>query len=255
MQRRALKIEYDGSDFFGWQLQPHVRTVQGELESAIALATGEENRVVLHGAGRTDAGVHALAQVAHFDSGSPHDPGTFMKAINYWLADDVSVRTVRNTGPEFHARFSAERKTYRYCIIISESKRPLSERYCLRRRSMPDVEKMNACARLIIGKHDFAAFTASGSDNEHTEKTIFRCEWIQDGDLLHYVVEGDGFTYNMVRNLVGSMLEIGGGSAGPEEFLRVMRSGERVLAGPTAPAGGLTLVAVKYPEDLDPFRR
>ncbi len=254
MPRRAIIIEYDGTDFCGWQLQPSVRTIQGELERAIALAAGHEGRIVLHGAGRTDSGVHARAQVAHFDSDCAHKPDTWRRAINYWLPDDVSVTAVREASQEFHARFSVERKTYVYSVIISGVERPLHRRFRIRCRRRPDVHSMNACARFIVGENDFAAFTASGADTESTVKTIFRSEWIEDGRFLSYLVEGDGFTYNMVRTLVGTMLEVGAGKASCEDFASALESKERIRAGPTAPAKGLMLTAIKYPKIIDPFR-
>jgi len=251
--RRALKIEYDGSDFHGWQLQPAVRTVQGALERAVGLASGERGRVVLHGAGRTDAGVHARAQVAHFDSTVAHDPETFMRAINYWLPEDVSVTALNEVSGDFHARFSVEKKTYCYSIIRSISRRPLSERYCLRWRKKPEVDLLNACANIIVGYHDFSAFTSSGGDAAGTEKNIFRSEWVEHGELLRYFVVGDGFTYNMVRSLVGTMLEAAEGNISVQGFAEIMETGDRALAGPTAPARGLMLVDVKYPDLIDPF--
>ncbi len=251
MQRRLVKIEYDGTDFFGWQLQPGVRTVQGEMEKAVARASGSTDRVVVHGAGRTDSGVHALSQMAHFDSDATHSPSTFLNAVNYWLSGhDVSVIGLWEVPAGFHARFDVVKKTYRYSIIISEMKRPLYERYCTRLREMPNIDVLNTCAQKIRGKHDFAAFTSAGSKVTSTTRHIFESKWVSEGDLLHYYVEGNGFTYNMVRSLVGTMLEAGSGKRNVEDFHNALESRNRPDAGPTAPARGLTLYEVKYPVQL-----
>jgi len=256
MGRRLLKIEYDGTNFCGWQLQPDVRTVQGELERAVSKAAGKNTRTVLHGAGRTDAGVHALSQMAHFDSHSSHSCHTYLHAINFWLSThDISVRAIYEVPDNFHARFDAVKKTYRYSIILSETKRPLFERYCTRIDRKVDINSLNSAAELIKGTHDFASFTASGGDTESTVRTIFNSHWIREGDMLNYFIEGSGFTYNMVRNLVGSMTEVGCGGFSLKKFESILECNDRKQAGPTAPPGGLMLYEICYGRSLSLFNK
>ena len=252
MRRIAVKLEYDGTDFLGWQLQAEGRTVQGALEEAARKATGGAERVVVQGAGRTDAGVHAEGQVAHFDTDSHLEPDVMVRALNYWLPADVAVLQAQQAPAGFHARFSAVGKLYRYRVLRSPQRRPLKARHCLRPATPPDLAAMQACASQLLGVHDFAAFTSAGGDAT-TTRTILRSEWIEEGDELHFLIHGDGFTYNMVRALVGTMLEAGRGAISPRQFSQILCSRDRAAAGPTAPAHGLVLVEVYYPPEAHPF--
>ncbi len=254
MRRIAIRLEYDGTDLLGWQLQTHGRTGQGMLEDAVRRATGARQRVPVLGASRTDSGVHALGQVAHFDSASHLAPDVLLRALNYWLPADVAVLRAQQAPEGFHARFSAVGKLYRYRVLRSPQRRPLRARHCLRPATPPDLAAMQACATQLLGMHDFAAFTSAGGNAASTtSRTILRSEWIEAGDELHFLIHGDGFTYNMVRALVGTMLEAGRGALSPARFSQILRSRDRAAAGPTAPPHGLALVEVYYPPEADPF--
>jgi len=253
MRRIAIKVEYDGTDFEGWQLQAEGRTVQGAVEEAVGKAAGSEERVTVHGAGRTDAGVHAEGQVAHFDTACDLAPEVLVRAINHWLPGGVSCRAAAEAAEDFHARFGAAGKLYRYRVLCSAEPRPLRERYCLRVFQPLDAAAMGECARAVAGEHDFASFASESWNYDSTVRTVTRSEWIEAGDEMHYLIEADGFLYNMVRALVGTMLEAGEGKLTPEAFAQVLEARDRKAAGRTAPAHGLTLVEVHYPPECDPF--
>ena len=253
MRRIAVKIEYDGTDSAGWQLQADERTTQGVVEQAVRKATGAVDRVPVQGASRTDAGVHAEGQVAHFDTGCQLQPWVIVRALNYWLPRDVSVLAAREVTADFHARFSATGKLYRYGVVCCREPRPLRERYRLREPCSLDLSAMQGCAELIVGTRDFASFTTKKQEGQGTVRTVWRSEWTQAGDELHYYVEADGFLYNMVRALVGTMLNAGRGKLTPDEFERILHAQDRRAAGLTAPSHGLTLVKVDYGEQYDLF--
>jgi tRNA pseudouridine38-40 synthase len=247
MRRIMLTLEYDGTAFCGWQLQPDERTGQAVLEEAIARTTGVRSRV--HAASRTDSGVHAEGQVAHFDTESDLPAWQFVRALNYWLPDDISVLDGHEVGEEFHARFGASAKLYRYRILRSRPPRPLRERFALRIWRPLDTGAMQECAALLAGRHDFTSFASEHSEVEGRERTVLGSEVVEDEDELHYVVRADGFLYNMVRIIVGTLLEVGYGRMTTAEFADALEARDRSAAGPTAPAKGLTLVRVEYPND------
>jgi tRNA pseudouridine38-40 synthase len=247
MRRIMLTLEYDGTGFCGWQLQPDDRTGQAVLEEAMAQVTGARSRV--HAASRTDSGVHAEGQVAHVDTDSALPAGRLLRALNYWLPDDISVIDAREVGEDFHARFGAASKLYRYRILRSRSPRPLRDRFAFRVWRELDVPAMQECAALLTGTHDFTSFASEHSEVENHERTVLRSELIEDGDELHYMVRADGFLYNMVRIAVGTLLEVGYGNMTVEEFAGALSARDRNAAGPTARARGLTLLAVEYPND------
>ena len=242
--RLHLTIEYDGTDFFGWQLQAEGRTVQGVVEEAVRRVTQESVRVT--GASRTDSGVHAEGQAAHFDTASPLDAERFVPALNFYLPPDVSVLSCRQVDAAFHARFSAVSKLYRYRVLRSRPRRPLRERFVLREWRALDEAAMRRCAALLVGEHDFASFASEHDASEDTVRRVTRSELIVCDDELHYLVEANGFLYNMVRAIVGTLLEVGRGQTAEDEFARVLSARHRPAAGPTAPARGLTLVRVQY---------
>jgi len=246
VRRIALKIEYDGTGFLGWQLQRAGRTVQGALEDAAGRATDSQRRLPVHGAGRTDAGVHALGQVAHFDTDSALPAEVLLRAVNHWLPKDVSVLGCWEVPQDFHSRFTAVSKIYRYRVLPCSVRRPMAERYCLREPGPLDLAAMQQCACLIEGSHDFASFATEKREGQNTLRTVLRSEWREQGGELQYWVEADGFLYNMVRALVGAMLDAGRGRLSACEFRRIMEARDRRTAGRTAPPHGLTLVEVKY---------
>ncbi|MFO8008918.1 MAG: tRNA pseudouridine(38-40) synthase TruA [Candidatus Brocadiia bacterium] len=247
MRRLLLTLEYDGTDFSGWQVQPEGRTVQGALEEAVRRTTGEQVRVC--GAGRTDAGVHAEGQTAHFDTESDLDPERMRGALNHYLPADASVLDCRRVAADFDAQRRATSKLYRYRILISGPRRPLRERYVLRRWQPLDIRKMAECAALLEGEHDFTSFASEHATVQSCVRRILRSELVESGDELHYFIEGEGFLYNMVRIIVGTLIEVGRGYMDPGEFADALAARDRTAAGPTAAARGLTLVCVRYPDD------
>lgn len=245
MRRRIkLIVEYDGTDFYGFQRQPGLRTVDQVLEKAIARVTGEEVRVLA--AGRTDAGVHALGQVVVFDTCSVIPAQRFAPALNSWLPEDVQIVSSEECAPDFNPRHAALSKTYRYLIYRQKAGYTLWRRYAHFYDRPLDLEAMQAAARLVVGRHDFAAFMASGSAVKDTVREVYSFEVREEMPWLTMEINGNGFLYHMVRNLAGSLLEVGRGAVTVEEFADVLNSGDRSMAGPTAPAQGLYLVEVRY---------
>ena len=246
MRRIRTIISYDGTGYVGWQVQPNGVSVQALLEKALFELTGEQIRV--EGSGRTDSGVHAKAQVAHFDTEARMAADKFAIAMNMHLPPDIRVLFSEECDPSFHARFSAKRKTYRYTVQLGPHADVFLRTTSLHLHYMPDEKAMQQAAGYVIGTHDFNAFKCADSAMENTVRTIERSEWTRDGNLLVYTVEGNGFLYNMVRILVGTMLEIGSGKRKPEDLLNAINNGNRKDAGATAPAHGLCLCRVVYPD-------
>lgn len=247
MRRLMLTLEYDGTHFLGWQIQAEGRTVQGVLEEALARAGGGSPRVA--GASRTDSGVHAEGQVAHFDTGSRLTAREFLKAANHWLPADVAVLGCCEAPMDFHARFSATSKLYRYRILRSVVRRPLREGRTVRIWRPLDVAAMRDCAALLVGEHDFTSFASEHTEAQGKVRRVLRSELLEREDELHYLVEADGFLYNMVRIIAGTLLAVGGGKMTPEQFGQALDAHRRSAAGPTAPARGLTLLRVGYAND------
>ncbi len=243
MKRIRMVVQYDGTAYVGWQTQPNGLAVQERIERELLKLTGA--RTVLHASGRTDSGVHALAQVAHFDTESRIPPDKFAYALNAGLPADIRI-LFRGEAEGFHARFDVLKKHYRYNIQHSAHASAFTRTTALHVHTALDVAAMNAAAQLLLGTHDFSAFRAAGTTVESAVRTIYRSEWAEDGCLLHYDVAGSGFLYNMVRILVGTMLEIGQGRRAPDSIARALASGDRRDAGPTAPAHGLFLSRVEY---------
>lgn len=240
-----LLLEYDGSHYHGWQRQKGDLTIQQVLEEALERLTGEP--VKLLGSGRTDAGVHALGQVANFRTSSTIPLKAFHEGLNSMLPYDIAVLEAREASPEFHARKSALSKTYEYRILNRPSRSPLHHHYGWWVSHLLDLEAMAAGAAALLGEHDFSAFRASGSGNRNPVRRILAAGWqTHPGGWRRFSITGNGFLRGMVRSLVGTMVEIGKGKAGPELLAELLQSGERRRAGPTAPAQGLYLVEVVY---------
>ncbi len=246
MRRIRLIISYDGTNYVGWQVQPNGVSVQALLEKALFELTGEQIRV--EGSGRTDSGVHAKAQVAHFDTEARMAADKFAIAMNMHLPPDIRVLFSEEYDPTFHARFSAKRKVYSYTVQLGPHADVFLRTTSLHLHYMPDVESMQKAAAAVIGTHDFNAFKCADSLMENTVRTITRSEWNRNGNLLVYTVEGNGFLYNMVRILVGTMLEIGSGKRPVSDMENAIETGSRTSAGATAPARGLRLERVIYPD-------
>ena len=247
MKRIRMVIQYDGTAYVGWQTQPNGLAVQKRIEQELLKITG--TRAVLHASGRTDSGVHALAQVAHFDTESRIPPDKFAYALNAGLPADIRI-LYSGEAEGFHARFDVMKKHYRYNIQHSAHASALTRTTALHVHTVLDASAMNEAASLFLGTHDFSAFHAAGTTVESAVRTIYRSEWTKEGCLLRYDVAGSGFLYNMVRILVGTMLEIGQGRRAPDSVARALESGDRRDAGPTAPAHGLMLSRVEY-RDFD----
>jgi tRNA pseudouridine38-40 synthase len=255
-----LILSYDGTDFAGWQVQPGRTTVQGALASAIGRLSGEN--VLPQGSGRTDAGVHALAQVASFVSASAIPAENWMRALNDILPASIRVLEATEAGPEFHARKAAHAKTYRYRIHRAAICPPFLARYVWHYPYPLQESEMVEAGSVVVGEHDFTSFAAVDaergeqmalSENIRTAyvritnvRTIFSSHWTREGDELIYTVRGSGFLHHMVRNLVGTFLLIGKGTVSLEDFRWILDARDRTSAGPTAPARGLYLVEVEY---------
>ena len=246
---RTLKftLQYDGTDYVGWQRQPTGVSIQGLLEEALAPIEG--SHVTVHGAGRTDAGAHAMGQVASAAMTSDLDERTMARALNAVLPTAVRVLIVEEVDPQFHARFSARSKTYEYRIINAPFASAFLRRYVWHIPQPLDIEAMRTAAGPLVGTHDFAGFQGTGTSVATTERTILDLE-IEDGagfDLPMVVrITGDGFLRYMVRNIVGTLVEVGVGRWDPWRLLAVLDSRERATAGPTAPPHGLFLTQVTY---------
>jgi len=252
VRQRNLKLilSYDGTEFSGWQVQPDAATVQGTLASAIGRITGE--KVLPQGSGRTDAGVHALAQVMTFVISSPVPTENFLKALNDILPATVRVLDVKEMPAEFHARHSARGKTYRYRIYREAICPPFLARYVWHYPYPLNEEAMASASGLVVGEHDFTSFAAvdpeRGREGEPVSnvRTIFSSAWERVGDELIYTVRGSGFLHHMVRNLVGTFILIGRGTLHVDDVTQIMEARNRSAAGATAPAAGLYLVNVEY---------
>ena len=245
-----LTLAYDGHDFAGWQVQPDRPTIQGTLVSVFEHLTGE--KVLPQGSGRTDAGVHALAQTASVAIRSPIPAANLVRALNDVLPRSIRVLAVEEMPPEFHARKSARAKTYHYRIFRREICPPFLARYVYHHPYPLDEERMAEAAKVVEGTHDFTSFAAvdpeRGQDGEEVNnvRTIYRAEFTRSGDELLYTVRGNGFLHHMVRNLVGTFLMAGKGSLKLDEVRRILDLRDRSAAAATAPASGLYLVSVEY---------
>lgn len=247
MRRIKILVSYDGTDYHGWQVQPGLPTIQGVLEAVISGVEGREVQVA--GSGRTDAGVHAAAQVAAFSIENPIPVENLRHAMNRLLPRDIRVLSVEEAGPDFHPRFQAKRKTYEYRIFRAEICSPFERRYVCHHPYPLNVEEMIALAPLLEGEHDFAAFAASDDRDEldlSKVRTIFCSRLTLDGDRLIYRVTGSGFLKHMVRNIVGVLLEVGKGNVDRAGFLARLEPGCEISPGPTSPARGLFLISVEY---------
>ena len=242
MQNYKLVLAYDGTDFRGWQRQPEERTVQGAVEEAIFKIT--RKRTAVHGAGRTDAGVHALGQAADFGSATRLAESDLFRALNAVLPWDVRIISLEKARPDFHARKCAKSKIYQYRIVRSRQVSPFDFRYALHWPYPLDLRAMRAAAPLFVRRADFTAF--SSNRERDPVRTVRRSEIRKKGDEVVYTIEAKGFLRYMVRTIVGTLLEIGAEKMGPEDVEEIFRRKERRLAGPTAPAKGLCLLRVDY---------
>ena len=240
-----LLIEYDGSHYHGWQRQKGDRSIQGEIEAALETITA--GRVTLIGSGRTDAGVHALGQVANFQCDTGLEPAALMNALNSLLANDIVIMACDPVHASFHARYDVRSKVYQYRILNRALPAAIGRQYAWFIRKTLNPEAMRAALTHIIGRHDFRAFEGTGSVRQHTIRHVFSAELTeQQGRFLIFQIEADGFLRYMVRNIVGTLVDVGLEKLNPHDFKRILDSKDRSQAGATAPAHGLTLIKVNY---------
>ncbi len=246
--RVLLTVSYDGTLFCGWQIQEGKRTVQKEIEEALFSVFNREIRVTA--SGRTDSGVHALAQKAHFDVESNIPADKIADCLNRILPDDVKIVSSEEVGADFDANRTAKRKTYCYSIYHSDKIQPLKERYAVKYSLKPNISKMREAADILEGEHDFKAFCASGSTVKTTVRTIYKIDIAEEKNLLGHELKiyvcGNGFLYNMVRSIAGELLDISSGRLSLESLKTALETGDRSLIGKTMPAKGLMLVDVVY---------
>ena len=251
-RRLKLTVSYDGTRFVGWQRQAEGESIQGALEHALARFEGRP--VVVHGAGRTDAGVHALGQVASASVTCAHETAAIARGLNVQLPGDIRVRQLEEAASDFHARFSARSKSYRYVLRIMPVASPFDRAYAWHLPEPLDLEAMQAAAATVVGTHDFVAFQSTGSDPNGTVRTVTRSElialrpWLgcDTEAVVAYEIEGNGFLRHMVRALVGTLVDIGRGRRTAASMAALLAGGTRATAGVTAPAHGLFLVRVNY---------
>jgi tRNA pseudouridine38-40 synthase len=239
-----LTISYDGLNYSGWQQQRGKRTIQGELERAVGELTGVF--IKINGTSRTDAGVSALGQVANFLIDSPIPAKNFVNAINHRLPKDIVVTEAVEVERDFDASGSAKSKLYRYTIFTGKNRNVLKTRNCWHRPAALDTAAMDAAAKMLIGKKDFKSFASAADKRESSIRTVMQCEVTQEDKWVYIDIVADRFLYNMVRNIVGTLVEIGRGKWKPEKIDEILEAKKRTAAGPIAPAAGLCLIWIKY---------
>ncbi|MCC8075960.1 MAG: tRNA pseudouridine(38-40) synthase TruA [Clostridiales bacterium] len=239
-----MTLLYDGTRYYGWEHQPGRDTIQGKLEAVLERMCGAPVEVI--GAGRTDAGVHAKGMVASFQVETERAPEEIRDYLNRYLPDDIAVKEVREAAPRFHARYKAVGKTYCYTCFDGPVKPVFNRRYVTRLDAAPDLEAMRRAAAILQGEHDFRSFCGNPKMKKSTVRTVDTIEIVRKGGYLYFNVHGTGFLQNMVRILVGTLLEVGYGRMKPEQMADILEARDRRLAGPTAPPEGLCLVKVDY---------
>jgi tRNA pseudouridine38-40 synthase len=244
-QRIRMTVAYDGTSFSGWQVQSRDRTVQGVVEEALAVM--EKQPVRITAAGRTDSGVHARGQVVHFDTSiASIEAAKFAPALNSLLPPDVRISESSAAGPDFHARFGAVARTYRYFLFRGSGESPFVRPFCYARKNLPSAAVLNRTVAPLVGEHDFTPFTAAGDPSPTKVRTIYQAAFLEKGGMLEFRITGNAFLWRMVRSIVGTVLEIAEEEAPDEKMRSILRSGRRDMAGTTAPARGLFFWKVHY---------
>ena len=240
-----ISVAYDGTHFSGWQRQADQPTIQGELERVLSIILNQD--ITIHGSGRTDAGVHARAQVAHFQAATQLTPQTIQKGVNSLMKAPVVIHNCVLTHQNFHSQYHAASKEYRYYILNQEDPCAIGRDYVWHVKPKLDIKVMNFCCEHLLGTHDFKAFENTGSPRSSTVRTIFAAHWVAlTENRLEFTICASGFLKNMVRNIVGTLKDAGTGKIDPEQFKFIIESCQRPLAGATAPAKGLFLHQVNY---------
>lgn len=244
MKRVKLTIAYDGTDYCGWQIQDNGITVEEVINSKLSELLGEEVAVI--GASRTDSGVHALGNVAVFDTDSRIPAEKMSYALNQRLPEDITIQKSEEVPLDFHPRFCNSTKTYEYSILNRRFDMPIYRLYTHFVYMPLDIEKMQQAAKYIVGEHDFKSFCSTRTQVENTVRTIYSLEVTSDNDIIRIRVSGSGFLYNMVRIIVGTLIKVGLNVYPPEYVLEILNKKDRTFAGPKAPAKGLTLIGIQY---------
>jgi len=245
----VLVVEYDGRNYYGFQWQAKLPTIQAELERAIHELTGESSRVIA--ASRTDAGVHARGQVVSFRTKSALSPQTFVRALNYYLPRDIAVKGACKVNMDFNVRRDAVSREYDYCILNSSTRSPLFEGFAYFVPRKLNIKVMNRMCKFLEGEHDFASFAAALGKLGSTTRTVYEAKVTKEDEMVTYHMTANSFLPHQVRNTVGLLIRIGLGKVGLEELQQIMEAKRLGLAGPTAPAHGLCLTKVNYPKDLE----
>ena len=244
MKRVMLTVAYDGTAYHGWQVQPNGVTIEGELNRVLRDLTGEKIQVI--GASRTDAGVHGLCNIAVFDTESNIPGEKFSYALNQRLPEDIKVVDSCEVAEDFHPRHVSSKKTYEYKIYNAKFPDPTKRLYSHFTYTSLNVEKMQQAASYLVGEHDFKSFCAPAAVVETTVRTLYKAEVIQDEEYIRIRVQGNGFLYNMVRIIAGTLMEVGSGKRQPEDIKTILEAKDRNAAGPTAPARGLMLINYEF---------
>jgi len=239
-----LHISYDGADYHGWQVQPGQQTVQGEITNAVERLTGQTVRV--NGSSRTDAGVSALGQVANIRIDTPVPTENLARALTERLPADIAINKAIDVSDDFDAIRSTKSKMYRYTIFTGSQTPVLQIRHCWHRVGKLDIPAMDKAAKLLTGKKDFKSFASAGDSRESSVRTILSCDVSSDEKQVYIDVQANGFLYNMVRNIVGTLVEVGRGKWPAEKITEILEARDRTAAGPIAPASGLCLMWIKY---------
>ena len=248
----VLIMEYDGTNYHGFQLQASLPTIQGETEKALWKLTGERSRVIA--ASRTDAGVHAKGQVVSFRTRSSLPLETFINGLNYYLPRDIAVKAAHRVSDSFNVRRSALSREYNYYILNSQTRSPMRQGFSYLVGGHLDIEAMNQACQALIGEHDFASFASSiGVGIKNTIRRVYRAEMEQNGELAVFNVVANSFLPHQVRNTVGALIKVGLGKMTVDEFHRIMKAKKPALAGPTAPACGLCLMRINYPHPFEGY--
>ncbi|MEZ4600489.1 MAG: tRNA pseudouridine(38-40) synthase TruA [Syntrophotaleaceae bacterium] len=244
MRTIKLTLEYDGTEYVGWQRQPNGLSIQQIVEEALGQVL--QASVRLHSSGRTDAGVHARGMIAHFRTDRNLPLSAFREGVNRYLPRDIAIRAAEEAAENFHSRFDARGKWYRYTLYLNQVPSPLQWRYSWHIRGSLDLQAMADAARGFVGLHDFSAFRTAGCEARSTEKEIYSFEILREGDLVHLDVKGSGFLRNMVRVMVGTLVEIGFGKRPASDVGALLAAGSGISPGATAPPQGLCLMEVWY---------
>lgn len=239
-----LTVEYDGTNYLGWQMQPNGPTIQSVLEQAVSTFLGVPTRVT--GSGRTDAGVHALGQVVNFFCNQEPDLHRLRRGLNALTPDDISIKDVEIVAESFDARRNGRSRTYEYRILNRPTPSPFYLNYAWHLHDSLDMRLMGKAIRCLEGEHDFSSFRASGCDAPHPIRTVYRTSLEQVGELLVFTIEATAYLRHMARNIVGTLVEVGRGQRTPQSFPELLEARDRTKAGPTAPPHGLFLMEVKY---------